>query len=213
MISVTDSGTGMSAEVIERAFDPFYTTKEVGKGTGLGLSQVFGFVKQSGGHVKIYSELNQGTTVKLYLPRYSGKDEVADIAKAMPDEWPTASAGETILVVEDDAQVRQVSVQLIRDLGYDVIEAANGSDALDRLKQSNRIDLIFTDIVMPGMSGRAMADEAATIRSGIKILFTTGYTRNAVVHNGVLDRGTEFLAKPYTASALASKVRAVLDKP
>lgn len=212
LVSVTDTGTGMTADVIERAFDPFYTTKEVGKGTGLGLSQVFGFVKQSGGHIKIYSEIGQGSTLKLYLPRYFGKDEVAEIAKSNPDEWPTAAPGETVLVVEDDAHVRQVSVQLIRDLGYEVIEASDGAQALERLAGNERIDLVFTDIVMPGMTGRAMADEAAKLRDGVKILYTTGYTRNAVVHNGVLDPGTEFLAKPYTASALATKLRAVLDK-
>jgi PAS domain S-box-containing protein len=212
LVSVTDSGTGMPNEVIERAFDPFYTTKEVGKGTGLGLSQVFGFVKQSGGHVKIYSEMGEGTTVKLYLPRYFGKDEVAEISKANPSEWPTAKPGEIILVVEDDAHVRQVSVQLIRDLGYEVIEASGGAQALERLAGGERIDLVFTDIVMPGMTGRAMAEEASKLREGVKILYTTGYTRNAVVHNGVLDPGTEFLAKPYTASALAVKLRAVLDK-
>lgn len=212
LVSVTDSGTGMSAEVIDRAFDPFYTTKEVGKGTGLGLSQVFGFVKQSGGHIKIYSELGEGTTIRLYLPRYFGNDEVAEISKSNPSEWPTAKPGEIILVVEDDAHVRQVSVQLIRDLGYEVIEASSGAQALDRLAGDERVDLVFTDIVMPGMTGRVMADEAAKLREGVKILYTTGYTRNAVVHNGVLDPGTEFLAKPYTASALAAKLRVVLDK-
>ncbi len=213
LVSVTDTGTGMPPEVIERAFDPFYTTKEVGKGTGLGLSQVFGFVKQSGGHVKIYSELGEGTTVKLYLPRYFGKEEAeTEIAKSSPGEWPTAKPGETILVVEDDAHVRKVSVQLVRDLGYEVIEAVSGAQALERLAEDDRVDLIFTDIVMPGMTGRVMADEAIKRRQGVKILYTTGYTRNAVVHNGVLDPGTEFLAKPYTASALATKLRAVLDK-
>ncbi len=212
LVSVTDSGTGMTPEVIERAFDPFYTTKEVGKGTGLGLSQVFGFVKQSGGHIKIYSEMGEGTTVKLYLPRYLGKDEVADVSKMNPSEWPTAKSGETVLVVEDDAQVREVSVQLIRDLGYEVIEVSGGAQALTVLARDDRVDLIFTDIVMPGMTGRVMADEASKLRPGIKILYTTGYTRNAVVHNGVLDQGTEFLAKPYTAAALAAKLRTVLDK-
>ena len=212
LVSVTDTGTGMPTEVIERAFDPFYTTKEVGKGTGLGLSQVFGFVKQSGGHVKIYSELGEGTTVKLYLPRYFGNEDIAEISLLNPSEWPTALPGETILVVEDDAQVRQVSVQLVRDLGYNVIEATNGAQALEWLARNERVDLIFTDIVMPGMTGRVMAEEAAKLRAGVKILYTTGYTRNAVVHNGVLDPGTEFLAKPYAAAALAAKLRAVLDK-
>ena len=212
LVSVTDSGTGMPPSVAERAFDPFYTTKEVGKGTGLGLSQVFGFVKQSGGHVKIYSELGEGTTIKLYLPRYFGNDEVSEVSKSYPDEWPSAKPGETVLVVEDDSQVRKVSVQLARDLGYEVIEASSGSQALEQLAGQGRVDLIFTDIVMPGMTGRVMADEALKLRPGTKILYTTGYTRNAVVHNGVLDPGTEFLAKPYTAAALAAKLRAVLDK-
>jgi CheY-like chemotaxis protein len=203
----------MAPEVIERAFDPFYTTKEVGKGTGLGLSQVYGFVKQSGGHVKIYTEVGEGTTVKLYLPRYFGKMEAeTEKLAAAADNWPTAKEGEVVLVVEDDIQVRQVSAQLVRDLGYEVIEAANGADALERLAKGERIDLIFTDIVMPGMTGRVMAEEAVKQRAGVKILYTTGYTRNAVVHNGVLDHGTEFLAKPYTASALAAKLRAVIDK-
>lgn len=212
LVSVTDSGTGMPPEVAERAFDPFYTTKEVGKGTGLGLSQVFGFVKQSGGHIKIYSELDAGTTVKLYLPRYFGKEDVAEISKSHPDDWPSAKPGETVLVVEDDSQVRKVSVQLVRDLGYDVIEASSGLQALEQLAGERHVDLIFTDIVMPGMTGRVMADEALKLRPGTKILYTTGYTRNAVVHNGVLDPGTEFLAKPYTAAALAAKFRSVLDK-
>jgi PAS domain S-box-containing protein len=212
LVSVTDTGTGMPPEVIERAFDPFYTTKEVGKGTGLGLSQVFGFVKQSGGHIKIYSEIDEGTTVKLYLPRYFGKGEAkAEIASG-GDSWPTAKVGETVLVVEDDAQVRKVSVQLIRDLGYEVLEATNGAEALKQLEEADRIDLVFTDIVMPGMTGRAMADEAIKLRPDLKIVYTTGYTRNAVVHNGKLDPGTEFLAKPYSAQALAAKLRAVLDR-
>jgi PAS domain S-box-containing protein len=213
LVSVTDCGHGMPSGVIERAFDPFYTTKEVGKGTGLGLSQVFGFVKQSGGHIKIYSELGRGTTVKLYLPRYFGTDKAA-ISNLAPAQGalPTAIDGETILVVEDDAQVRQVSVQLVRDLGYEVVEVTNGTEALDVLANGQRVDLVFTDIVMPGMTGRVLADKAVQLREGIRILYTTGYTRNAVVHNGVLDPGTEFIAKPYTAAALAAKLRAVLDK-
>ena len=213
LVSVSDSGCGMVPDVIERAFDPFYTTKEVGKGTGLGLSQVYGFVKQSGGHVKIYTEVGQGTTVKLYLPRYFGKIEADTEKPAAPaDSWPTAKDGEVVLVVEDDTHVRQVSAQLVRDLGYEVIEAANGADALEQLAKGERIDLIFTDIVMPGMTGRVMAEEAVKQRPGVRILYTTGYTRNAVVHNGVLDHGTQFIAKPYTAAALAAKLRAVLDK-
>lgn len=213
LVCVTDTGSGMSAETSERAFDPFYTTKEVGKGTGLGLSQVFGFVKQSGGHVKIYTEVDEGTTVKLYLPRYFGP-AVADADRTVTKagEIPIAQDGEVVMVVEDDAQVRRVSVQLVRDLGYDVIEASNGMEALERLAKTERLDVILTDIVMPGMTGRVMADEALKMREGLKIVYTTGYTRNAVVHNGVLDPGTEFLAKPYTVAALAGKLRTVLDK-
>lgn len=212
LVSVTDSGTGMSPEIIGRAFDPFYTTKEVGKGTGLGLSQVYGFVKQSGGHVKIYSEQDEGTTVKLYLPRHFGKADGANKIIADATEMPLAKTGEVVLVVEDEAQVRQVSTELLRDLGYEVLEAANGADALEKLSKAGRVDLIFTDIVMPGMTGRVLADEAVRQRADIRILYTTGYTRNAVVHNGKLDPGTEFIAKPYTGAALATKVRNVLDK-
>lgn len=212
LVSVSDTGTGMTPAIIDRAFDPFYTTKEVGKGTGLGLSQVYGFVKQSGGHIKIYSEPDEGTTVKLYLPRYFGEAESEAKTMAASGDMPVAIPGETILVVEDEAQVRQVSTELLRDLGYEVIEAVNGADALEKLRGAGRIDLIFTDIVMPGMTGRMMADEAAKQRAGIKVLYTTGYTRNAVVHNGKLDPGTEFIAKPYAGAALAVKVRSVLDK-
>ena len=160
LVGVTDTGTGMSPEIIERAFDPFYTTKEVGKGTGLGLSQVHGFVKQSGGHIKIYSEQDEGTTVKIYLPRYFG--EADEVSHNSPDvEMPVARDGEVVLVVEDETQVRQVSTELLRELGYRVIEAVNGADALEKLAKAGRVDLIFTDIVMPGMTGRVMADEAA----------------------------------------------------
>ncbi len=212
LVSVTDTGTGMPPEVIERAFDPFYTTKEVGKGTGLGLSQVHGFVKQSGGHIKIYSEAEQGTTIKLYLPRHFGAAGAKSIGvKADADRMPTAKDGETILVVEDETRVRQVSTEQLRDLGYNVVEASNGVEALELLASTERVDMIFTDIVMPGMTGRVLADEAIKQRVDVKILYTTGYTRNAVVHNGVLDPGTQFLAKPYTAPALANKIRAVLD--
>ncbi|MCC6919286.1 MAG: CHASE3 domain-containing protein [Alphaproteobacteria bacterium] len=207
MLSVSDTGTGMSAQTIERAFDPFYTTKGVGKGTGLGLSQVFGFVKQSGGHVKIYSELGQGTTVKIYLPRFAGEAAVAG------ETAPAAiSRGtESILVVEDEDSVRRVTVDTLRELGYTVVHASGGTAALALFAQNNKIDLLFTDVVMPEMSGRALADEALKLRPDLKVLYATGYTRNAVVHNGMLDAGVAFMTKPFTMEQLAQKVRAVLD--
>lgn len=210
MLSVTDTGVGMKPEVVERAFDPFYTTKEVGKGTGLGLSQVYGFVKQSGGHVKIYSEIGIGTTVKLYLPRHFGESS-ATSAVADADAMPRAGTDEIVLVVEDEERVRQLSVEALRELGYVVLQAEDGESALALLEQQPRVDLLFTDIVMPGMNGRRLAEAARRARPELKVLFTTGYTRNAIVHNGVLDHDVQFIAKPFTISQLAVKVRQVLD--
>lgn len=211
MISVTDTGTGMPPEVIERAFDPFYTTKGVGKGTGLGLSQVFGFVKQSGGHVKIYSEPGVGTTVKLYLPRHFGEAEAVGVADAVGGELPRAKDDEIILVVEDEDRVRHMSVDALRELGYVVVQAADANQALTVLEIQPRIDLLFTDIVMPDMNGRILSDQAREKRPDLKVLYTTGYTRNAIVHNGMLDHDVAFLAKPFTIQQLAVKVREVLD--
>ncbi len=211
LIGVTDTGTGMTPEVIERAFDPFYTTKGVGKGTGLGLSQVYGFVKQSGGHVKIYSEIGQGTTVKIYLPRRIRMDAVDTDDKVAAQELPTAKDGEILLVVEDDEDVRHMAVDVLRDLGYTVVQASDANQAIEILIVQPSISLLFTDIVMPKMNGRLLADEAAKMRPGLKILFTTGYTRNAVVHNGMIDSGVAFLPKPFTVAELATKVRRVLD--
>jgi len=208
LIAVSDTGSGMSPEVIARAFDPFFTTKEVGKGSGLGLSQVFGFVRQSGGHVKIYSEIDHGTTVKVYLPRHYGS--------AQPDQpeqrnvLPKGSQLETILVVEDDESVRAFSAEALRELGYRVVEAASGSAALQMLKDGEPA-LLFTDVVMPGLSGPDLARQATAILPSLKVLFTTGYTRNAIVHNGVLDAGTQLLQKPFSIEQLAAKVRSVLD--
>jgi signal transduction histidine kinase len=210
LVAVTDTGEGMTPEVAAKVFDPFFTTKPVGKGTGLGLSQVFGFVKQSNGHVKIYSEPGQGTTVKIYLPRYFGQEEqqAAPMTSALRAGTPT----ETILVVEDDPRVRHLSVASLRDLGYTIVHAASAAEALDQMAAHPGIDLLFTDIVMPGVSGRKLADAAEKLKPGIKVLFTTGFTRNAVVHNGVLDHGVNFIAKPFTIEALAAKVREVLDQ-
>ncbi len=211
MVSITDTGAGMPPEVIERAFDPFYTTKEVGKGTGLGLSQVHGFVKQSGGHVKIYSEIGVGTTVKLYLPRSLSAAETAEGEAAAPVNLPRAQAGEIIFVVEDEAGVRHLTVDALRDLGYTVVQASDGSQALAGIGLQPRIDLLFTDIIMPGMTGRQLADAARQARPDLKVLYTTGYTKNAIVHNGVLDADVAFLPKPFTIEQLALKVRQVLD--
>ena len=208
MVSVTDTGSGMTPAVVERVFEPFFTTKEVGKGTGLGLSQVYGYLKQSRGHVKIYSEVGRGTTVKLYLPRHAGAG--GPIAKDSAVEAPPGSSTEIVLVVEDETDVRLVSVDALRELGYTVIHAGDGEEALELLASQPRVDLLFTDIVMPGMTGRQLADTAQARRPGLPVLYTTGYTRNAVVHNGMLDAGAALLPKPFTLDQLAAKVRAAI---
>lgn len=212
LIAVTDSGTGMPEEIIAKAFDPFFTTKGVGKGTGLGLSQVYGFVKQSGGHVKIYSEVGQGTTVKIYLRRLVG---VIDMPTklAVAAELPRGERHEVILVVEDEPAVRQLSVDALTELGYKVLEADGAATALRLFDAHPEIALLFTDIVMPDVNGRKLADEVRGRRPDLKVLFTTGYTRNAVVHNGVLDPGVELIGKPFTIEELAAKVRQMLDAP
>lgn len=212
MISITDTGTGMSPEVIERAFDPFYTTKGAGKGTGLGLSQVYGYVKQTGGHIKIYSEIDRGTTVKIYLPRHVGlADPRQGVVGALP--IPQGSLNDTILVVEDDEHVRSMTAESLRELGYTVLQAASGMEALLLLEENAAVDLIFTDIVMPQMSGRQLADAVSEKWPTIRVLYTTGYTRNAIVHNGVLDHGVSLLAKPFSLEQLAHKIREVLNVP
>jgi PAS domain S-box-containing protein len=208
MLAVTDTGGGMPDEVIARAFDPFFTTKPVGKGTGLGLSQVYGFIKQSGGHVKIYSEPGHGTTVKIYLARLDRTD--AEERDASPPVTLKRGDRETILVVEDEAGVRAFTTEALTDLGYTVLAAPDGETALRLLQGHPEIALLFTDVVMPGMNGRKLADQAKASRPDLKVLFTTGYTRNAVVHNGVLDREVALIGKPFTVEALADKVRGIL---
>lgn len=210
LVAVTDNGSGMPPEVAAKAFDPFFTTKGVGKGTGLGLSQVFGFVKQSGGHVKIYSEPDHGTSVKIYLPRYYGNAEAPVRTSARGVPYGTSS--EVVLVVEDDRRVRELAVQMLRDLGYGVLEAEDGVSGLQALDRHPEICLLFTDVVMPGMSGRLFADEARRRKPELRVLFTTGYSRNAIVHNGVLDPGVHLLPKPASLEQLAVKVRQVLDE-
>ena len=211
VISVTDSGAGMSREVMERAFDPFFTTKGPGQGTGLGLSQVFGFVKQSSGHIKLYSEVGHGTTVKIYLPRHRGESPVA-AEEASPSALPKGTADTIILVVEDEAGVRKMTVDAIRELGYAAISAQTPREALQQLESHPDVALLFTDIVMPEMNGRELSDMALARQPNLKVLYTTGYTRNAVVHNGVLDAGTALIQKPFTLEQLALKLRQVLGR-
>ena len=211
MIAVTDNGFGMDQITLERAFEPFFTTKEIGKGTGLGLSQVYGFVRQSSGHVRIYSECGEGTSVKLYLPRYSGSDEESR-DQPSPRHSPRAIGEEIILVAEDDEALRSYTVQILAELGYHVIEASDGVAALEIIRARKDINLLFTDIVMPGgLNGRQLADQAQHLRPGLKVLFTTGYTRNAVVHHGRIDRGVHLIAKPFSFEELAAKIRTLLD--
>ncbi len=211
MVSVADTGTGMPPEVISRAFDPFFTTKGPGKGTGLGLSQVYGFVKQSGGHIKIFSEVGQGTTFKIYLPRYHGPED-ADPAKKAEAVPVRAVQGETILVVEDDEAVRKLAVEGLNELGYAVLHADTAVQALKLLEEHPSVVLLFTDVVMPNVNGRELADEAQRRRPDLKVLFTTGYTRNAVVHDGTLEPGVRLIGKPYTLQQLGSMVRDILDR-
>jgi CheY-like chemotaxis protein len=211
LIAVADTGTGMTPDVIAKAFDPFFTTKGVGKGTGLGLSQVYGFVRQSGGNVKIYSEVGIGTSIKIYLPRYYGEAEVPDKIQPVPPVYRGINS-EIVMVVEDDDRVRVLSVEALKDLGYSVIEAPGPAQAIAMLEAGQPVSLLFTDVVMPDMSGRQLVDRARVIQPKIKVLYTTGYTRNAIVHNGTLDPGTYLLSKPFSVEELAFKVRRVLDE-
>ena len=211
LIAVTDNGAGMTQEVMNRAFEPFFSTKTVGEGTGLGLSQVYGFIKQSGGHIKIYSELGEGTTVKIYLPRL-----IIDDAATQPEddsiELAPGEHGETILVVEDDEDVRTYLVEALHDLDYRVLRAHDSVAALDFLQQRDtRIDLLLTDVVLPAMNGRELSRKAQSLRPGLKVLFMTGYSRNAVVHQGRLDADVELIQKPITQDQLSARIRTLLD--
>jgi CheY-like chemotaxis protein len=206
MLSVTDTGVGMSSSTIEKVFEPFFTTKPVGQGTGLGLSMIYGFARQSGGHVRIYSELDHGTTVKLFLPR--SEETVQNNANQMAEA--PRGAGETVMVVEDDASVRLIVTDVLGELGYSVIEAVDAATALPILQSGQRIDLLITDVGLPGMNGRQLAEVARESRPGVRILFVTGYAENAAIRSGFLDPGMEMLTKPFAIDALATKIRDVL---
>src|SRR5690606_7212066 len=210
LVSVSDTGAGMTADIAGQAFEPFFTTKQVGKGSGLGLSMVYGFVKQSGGHAKIYSEPGEGTTIKLYFPRALANGEQQ---YTLPGESAVTGGREHILVVEDDDLVRNHVISLLGGLGYRVTSTASGAEAMAELRRNVPIDLLFTDVIMPGgMNGRQLADAAQGLRPGLKVLFTSGYTENAIVHHGRLDHGVNLLGKPYRRQELAAKVRKVLDE-
>ena len=213
LICVSDTGEGMDANTLSHAIEPFFTTKEVGRGTGLGLSMVYGFIKQSGGHIRVYSERGQGTSVKIYLPRCHGPIAAND-AQAEPAHPPRGSGHETVLVCEDDEKVRAYSVEVLRELGYHVLEAAHGEAALAALDRANPpVDLLFTDVVLPGgMTGADIARDALARQPGLKVLFATGYARNAIIHHGRLDPGVELLTKPFSYADLAGKVREMLDR-
>ncbi|RTM08920.1 MAG: PAS domain S-box protein [Bradyrhizobiaceae bacterium] len=210
MMALSDTGSGIAPEMLNRIFEPFFTTKPVGKGTGLGLSMVHGFVKQTGGHIQVYSEVGHGTCVKIYLPRAGADATTAVPAPQAPE--PAATGVESILVVEDDPHVRSFAVQQLRRLGYQVTEASDGPSALQEVSRSGAPDLLFTDVVMPGgLTGRELAERITQIAPGIRVLFTSGYSENSIDHHGRLDPGVHLLQKPYRSEKLARKVREVLD--
>ena len=215
LLSVSDTGAGIPPENLTKVFEPFFTTKSAATRTGLGLAMIHGFVKQSRGHIRVYSEVSQGTTVKIYLPRMIGAQQMDSAPAALRPETreiPAAKPGEVVLIVEDDDDVRDSTITLVRDLGYSVLAARNGAEALDCLRGDERIDILFTDVVLPdGMNGRTLANAAADLRPALPVLFTTGYARNAIIHDGRLDPGVQFLAKPYTQHEIAQKLRTVID--
>jgi len=211
LVTVSDTGVGMTKDVVARAFDPFFTTKDIGQGTGLGLSQVYGFVRQSGGHVRIDSAPGQGTTVNLFLPRFFDLDQL-ETGTGTPQPVPLGHRNETILLVEDEADVRSFTRETLQELGYQVLEAANGPDALAALDRASDLRLLFSDIGLPGgLNGRELADEARRRRPELKVLLTTGYTRDSTIRQGRLDPGVELIVKPFTEADLARKIRDVLD--
>jgi signal transduction histidine kinase/ActR/RegA family two-component response regulator len=213
LVAVSDTGTGMAPDVVLKVFEPFFTTKPVGKGTGLGLSQVYGFAKQSNGHVAVYSEVGHGSTFRIYLPR-SRLSVPEPVSSSLPAAQPVLQrvvTDQTILVVEDEEMVRRLSVAVLEEAGYRVVQAIDGSGGLDQLRLYPEIALLFTDVVLGGsMNGRVLADAVLKEKPGLPVLFTTGYTRNAIIHHGRLDEGVNFIGKPFTGGALVDKVRQLL---
>ncbi len=208
LVAVTDTGTGIARDILEKVFEPFFTTKPVGQGTGLGLSQVHGFVKQSGGHINVYSEVGHGTTIKLYLPR-----SLENVSPFEPDLARYAEKDRrdvTVLVVDDEAGLRDYTSEALVELGYDVLVAENADRAMHMIESDVPIHILLTDVVMPGRSGRQLADEVQRQRPGVRILYMTGYTQNAIVHNGVLDAGTHLITKPFSINALAEELDRLL---
>ncbi|KAA2211204.1 PAS domain-containing protein, partial [Pseudoroseomonas oryzae] len=211
LLSVSDNGTGMSPDVVARAFDPFFTTKPIGQGTGLGLSMIYGFVRQSNGQVRIHSKVGQGTTMRLYLPRHAGEAQDAEAAPERTLSAPRAAPDETVLVVDDEPTVRMLVVELLEDLGYTALEAADGPSGLQVLRSETRIDLLVTDVGLPGgMNGRQVAEAARTLRPGLKVLFITGYAESAVLSHCHLDPGMHVMTKPFTIMALAERIKTLV---
>jgi len=208
-VCVTDTGTGMPPDVLARAFDPFFTTKPTGQGTGLGLSMIYGFARQSEGYAKLYSEIDKGTTVKLYLPRYRGAEEPEEPLPALTEEHQ-AQEGEVVLVVEDDPIVRGLIGEVLGELGYRSLEAVDGPSALRMLDSASRVDLLVTDIGLPGLNGRQVADAARIRRPDLKVLFMTGYAENAALANGFLEPGMQMITKPFAIEAFAARVRDII---
>ncbi|HEX6736645.1 MAG TPA: response regulator, partial [Vicinamibacteria bacterium] len=210
VLAVSDTGTGIAPEHLARVFEPFFTTKEPGRGTGLGLSSVYGFVRQSGGHAKVYSEVGKGTAVKLYFPRAAGSPAAS---AAPPAPAAETGAGELILLVEDEDALRELATEMLEELGYRVMSAANGPEALARARELPRIDLLLTDVMLPkGMTGRQVAEDLARERPGLRVLYASGYSEDVLQHRGQLAPGLQLLSKPYNFDELATAVREAMGR-
>jgi CheY-like chemotaxis protein len=202
----------MSKDTIEKAFEPFFTTKPIGQGTGLGLSMIYGFTRQSDGYVRIYSELGRGSTIKLYLPRHYGEMDLVEEEQGTLTDAHRAEAGEVVLVIEDEATVRDLVVDLLSELGYRAVEAADGPSGLKLLQSGMHLDLLITDIGLPGLNGRQVVDAARPLRPNLKVLFMTGYAENATIANGLLEPGMEMITKPFAIEALATRIRDMISR-